>query len=165
MRNFAVASALAVAFLLTATVVSAATQTFMLVPGIPGGSNNAGHAQWIDVLSVSQTWATSRKRTSCDVQIVKPLDIAGPKLWLAAVTGQIFPEVRIDAVTSGESPFTFYEIRLTNAIVSSIVTAAANGGSFNENLTLTATGATLTFYPQRPDGSLGTPVTASVPCN
>ncbi len=68
---------------------SAQDETFMLVPGISGGSRDAHHPGWIDVVSLRQSWsAAAKKRESCEIEIVKGLDKAGPRLWAAAVLGQ-----------------------------------------------------------------------------
>jgi hypothetical protein len=76
---------------------SAQDQTFMLVPGIPGSSLDAHHERWIDVSSLRQTWnATAKKHSACEIEIGKGLDVAGPRLWTAAVTSQLFPELRIE---------------------------------------------------------------------
>lgn len=145
-------------------VASAATGTFMFVPGIPGGSADDKHKDWIDVLSLQQGWPGTAKRTSCDVTVVKALDVAGPKLWLAAVTGQVFAEIKIEAVKAGADPVKFYELKLLNAQISSITTNGA-GSSFVEDVVLSPQSATLSFFPQNPDGSPGPTVTVTVPCN
>jgi type VI protein secretion system component Hcp len=154
--------ALSVSSAATAQVV---VKTFMLIPGIPGSSVDDRHKDWIDVFSLTQTFAAAGKKgNSCDVIVTKLLDVAGPRLWLAAVTHQVFNEIRIEAVKAGGDRLRFYEVRLTNARVNAITTSAFGSGSF-EDVTLTADGATLSFFPQDPDGSLGPPVTATIPCS
>jgi len=153
------------AFMIVPRVASAATDTFMFVPGIPGGSVDDKHKDWIDVVSLQQSWpGTVRKHTSCDVTVVKALDIAGPKLWLAAVTGQLFAEIKIEVVKEGGDPFKFYELKLINAQISSITTNGT-GPSFVEDVVLSPQSATLSFFQQNRDGSTGSPVTVTVPCN
>jgi type VI secretion system Hcp family effector len=156
---------LAVAFsVIVVGAASAQVQTFMLVPGIPGGSVDDQHKNWIDVIAVTQTLdSNGRRRSSCEIQVVKGLDIAGPPLWAAAVTGQAFPEIRVDVFRpGGDSPSRLYEIKLGNAHVSTIATNV--GYNIAETLTLVAETATLTVFPQKPDGTVGTPVTATVSC-
>src|SRR5262245_8814881 len=89
----------------------AAQRVFVLVPGIASGSLDQGHVGWIDVFSLTQGWE-SAKKTACQITLGKSVDVAGPRLWLAAVTGQTFGEIRIEAVQEGETPLKFYEIRL-----------------------------------------------------
>jgi type VI protein secretion system component Hcp len=148
---------------------SAQMQTFVLVPGIQGGSTNESHAGWIEAFSLQQSWG-GVKKNPCDIQIVKGLDIAGPKLWLAAVTGQVFAEIRIEVVkgtgiggSGGEVSFKVYEVRLSNAQITSLLTAGTQ--MFAETVGLKAASMTLFYYPQNPDGTLGTPVTTSIPCS
>jgi len=147
------------------TATAQVASTFMLIPGIPGSSVDDRHKDWIDVVSLVQTFAAAAKKgNSCDVIVTRPLDIAGPKLWLAAVTHQVFSEIRIEAVKAGGERQRFYEIRLTNARVDAITTSAA-GGPYYESVTLSSEGATLSFFPQNADGSIGSPVMATIPCS
>jgi type VI secretion system Hcp family effector len=143
----------------------AQTQTFMLVPGIQGGSLDAKHTDWIDVASLRQSWETVSKKqnSACEVEVVKGLDIAGPRLWAAAITRQVFTDIQIDVVRTGAVEMKFYEVHLANATIKSIVTAGAI--TFAETVTISAPGMTLKYYPQKPDGSLGSPVTDTITCN
>jgi type VI secretion system Hcp family effector len=149
---------------LVPTAASAQSETFMFVPGIPGDSTDANHKDWIVVSSLRQTWdVATKKQSSCQVEIVKGLDIAGPRLWAAAVMGQVFTEIRIEVMRTGAGGLTKeYDLRLSNAQITSILTAGSL--TFAETVTVTAAGMNLTFYPQNPDGTLGTPVTTSIAC-
>ena len=135
------------------------------MPGIQGGSVDAFHVNWIDIASVSQTWTSSRRHAACEITIGKQLDVAGPRLWLAAVTGQAFGEIRLEAVKGAERPMRFYEVRLQNVRISSISTTAAPGGEFIESVSLSASSLVLAYYPQNPDGSLANPVMTNINCN
>jgi type VI protein secretion system component Hcp len=162
--SFGVVLLAVIAIAVVPTAASAQSQTFMLVPGIPGSSTDASHVDWIDVFSLQQGWdAATKKQNSCEVQVIKGLDIAGPRLWAAAVTGQVFGEIRIEVMSSGGDRRKEYEVRLANAHITSILTAGAQ--VFNETVTVTATGMSLFFYPQNPDGTAGTPVTTSIACS
>ena len=150
---------------LSSTANAQQSRTYALVPGIPGGSIDKGHEGWIDVFSISQGWA-SGKKTACQISFAKPLDIAGPRLWLAAVTGQTFTEIRFEVVKQGgDTSLTYYVIRLQNATVSSISTGGSSGGDFFESVSLSAANLILSYYPQNSDGSLGAPVTTNIPCS
>jgi type VI secretion system secreted protein Hcp len=145
-------------------IAAFAQNVFVLVPGITGGSTDQAHVGWIDVLSITQGW-DSGKKSACQISLTKLIDVSGPRLWLAAVTGQMFGEIRIEAVKGGEIPFKFYEIRLQNARISSISTSGQKGdGIFVESLTLNSTNLILSFFTQNPDGTPGTPVTTNIPC-
>jgi len=150
-----------VAIAVMPTSASAQDPTFMLVPGIPGSSLDAHHLGWIDVVSLRQSWSAAAKKNACEIEIVKGLDIAGPRLWAAAVTGQLFTEIRIEVTRTDQTKT--YEIRLSNAQITSIVTAGTT--TFAETVTITAAGMNLFFYPQNPDGSIGAPVTTSIACS
>lgn len=149
---------------LTPALVWAQTNTFMLVPGIPGGSFDKAHAGWIDVVSLRQAFpaAQGNAQSACEIEIVKGLDIAGPPLWAAAVTGQSFAEVRIEVTQSGEINRKIYEIRLNNVRITRIVTAGDTTTA--ENVGLAPASMILLFFPQNPDGSPGAPVTTEIPC-
>ncbi len=137
----------------------AQADTFMFVPGIPGGSIDDRHEDWIDVMSITQTLdSNGKRRSSCEIQASKRLDIAGPLLWVAAVTGQVFPEVRVEVLRPGDKPFLIYELKLGNARVSTIATSI-NTGDLAETFSLVAETATLTVFRQP-----GPPVTATISC-
>jgi type VI secretion system secreted protein Hcp len=138
------------------------TSAFMLVPGIPGDSTNDRHKDWIDVSSVTQNFVAGAKNTgACTVNVTKALDRSGPLIWGAAVTGQIFTEIRIDIIRTGGEQQRVYDVTLTNAVVTAITSKPTD---LNEQVTLSGSAATLRFYPQNPDGSVGAPVTSSVSC-
>ena len=115
------------------------------------------------VLSLSQTLEEVAKgRPQCSVKAIKNLDNAGPLLWAAAVNGQIFPEVKIEFVRT-QSAVRFYEIKLTNAFVASISTDS-DVALPKESVVLKSAQVTITFWPQRADGSLGPPITSTFAC-
>ena len=150
------------AFVLSASPASAQTDAFMLVPGIPGNSQDARHAHWIEVISVSQSFDSAKRRTACTVAIGKGLDSAGPKLWAAALTATIFNEITIELIRAGGTRQKYYDLKLTNARVTLMTSTPL---TFLENLTLVGQSATLSYYPQNPDGSLAPPVTSTVNCS
>jgi type VI secretion system secreted protein Hcp len=164
-RTLAV-SVLAMGLLLGVAADAAAqvSNTFMFVPGIPGESTDEKHRDWIDILSVSQAWAPdARKDNPCVIHVMKRLDVAGPKLWAAAITGQIFPQIKIEIARAGGDLQTYYEITLTGAFITSVTTTGYD--VFAESLSLSAPTVTLSYRRQKPDGSLEPPVTATLQCN
>ena len=149
----------------------AQTDTFLNMGTIKGSSTDFRHKDWIEVISLTQTLEISQnspgaakvvKQAACSLEVVKHLDIAGPLLWGAAVTGQVFREVQIDVSSQGESPRVFYQIKLRNAIITGISTVG-NGG-YAERLSMSAQSVELTFRPERPDGSLGAAVVSMFAC-
>ena len=160
---------LAAIITLVPTAASAQTQnqnlTFMHVPGIPGASVKRGYEDWINVTSLRQAWdAVGRKRNSCEIDVVKGIDISGPHLWAAALMGQSFGEIIVDVTRNvGLEDRPVYEIRLTNAHITSMVTAVDT--TLAETVTVVGAGMTLTVYTEKDDGSPGTPVTTTFACN
>ena len=135
------------------------SRTYMLVPNIPGSSEDAGREGWIDVQSLSQGVTSGRRSVACsDLSIGKVLDQTGPALWAAAATRQSFSEIRIEVVRGGETPGVMYDIRLTNARVTSVQTSAHDVQAF-ESVSFAYDAITLTFNSQGPDGATipGTP--------
>jgi type VI secretion system Hcp family effector len=151
------------ACLASATSSAAAdTLTFLVIPGIPGESVVRGYENAIDLYSVTQSFTAGAKAgTACTVTFTKGIDRSGPLLWAAAVTGQILPDVRLDIVRAGDLPVRFYTLVLTNATVVSIT---SNPSALAENVTLSGATATMTYYPQKADGTAGTPVSSTATC-
>jgi type VI protein secretion system component Hcp len=82
-------------------------------------------------------------------------------LWTAAVTGQVFNEVRIDFLKDGLFQYKYYELTLTNAQVTSIT---ASPDALVEQLSISGDSATLKYYEQSADGTIRAPVAATVEC-
>ena len=141
-------------------ISAAQTNTFMRVPGINVSSTAERYKDAIDVVSLRQSW-TAGKTTACQIEVVKGLDIAGPLLWAAAVTGQVFGEIVVDVTKTVGDQARFFQLKLNNAQIAGIVTSPSTLG---ETVALSAQTATLTFWPQRIDGELGPPVTSTVAC-
>jgi type VI protein secretion system component Hcp len=165
----------AIAFCLIApTFASAADQMFMLVPGIPGSSLVRSHIAWIELSSFSGSASgpvssvqVQSLTQPCQISVMKQLDIAGPRLWAATVTGHVFDTVEIQVVASlGTNTFVIYDVLLTTVQIVSIAdSGAASGGTPTESVSFKAKDVKLTFTPQKEDGSPGTPVTTSFACD
>lgn len=149
--------------LVTLGAQTASADTFMDVPGIPGDATFRGYEDQINVVSLSQTLRPQTKLDGyCKVEVVKTLDIAGPLLWAAAVTGQVFPEIKFSVIQTGEVPNKIYEIVLKNARIDNIATALSDLNG--EHLALSGTSTVLTYFPVDGAGSPGNPVTTSISC-
>ena len=73
------------------------------------------------------------------------------------------PKATLTFRKAGEGQRDFMTIELTNVLISSVSHAAsANATSLAEQFTLNFTGGTVSFKPQKPDGSLGTPVVGNI---
>jgi type VI protein secretion system component Hcp len=165
MNGFVGGSVVAVFFVVAASQDAFAQgQSFLFVPGIPGSSVDNQHANWIDVHSVTQhvEGRGTTTRTLCEIRVYKGLDIAGPALWAAAVTGQAFAgDVRVETVRQ-PSRQRFYEIKLENAKVFSI--SSFIDSLSGESVVFKAEAVTVTIWQQRPDGTIGAPVSATASC-
>ena len=161
------ASIVAICFVgLSAERASAqAAATFMLVPGIPGDASTEGYGGWIAVSAFAQAFNPIEKSDNvCSLSITKRLDSAGPRLWAAAVTAQLFNQIQVDIVRpGGDGLVKIYEILLVNARVVSIMTSG-DSTTPHDQVTITADSVGLKFMRQNPDGSVGQPITASFSC-
>ena len=139
-------------------------ETFMFVPGIPGSATDANHAEWIEVLAMSQGVSTTKKAVAClDVSIVKRLDQAGPARWAAAAVGQVFPEVRIEVVKNGEFSGVLYDIRISNAKVTSSQTSGSSELPM-ESVSFSYQSIKLTFNSQDAKGGFIPGVPQTIDC-
>lgn len=141
------------------------TQTFMLVNGgaIAGDSTVDGYKNWIDIYSVTHALAPAGKTlNACAIDVGKGIDSAGPRLWAAALGTPNLNSVQIDIRKSGgDQPFKFYEILLTNARITSILSTP---DQLLERLTLTGDSVTVKFFPQSDTGAPLPAVSTTVTC-
>src|SRR5262245_26281785 len=101
---------------------------YMNIPGIPGDSNDAKHADWIEVEAVGQGVTNTLgpvvggpvtgKASFQPLKIVKRIDRASPLLFLNTAKGTHYPTITIQFTrTTGDRPV-FYEIKLSDALIS-----------------------------------------------
>jgi type VI secretion system Hcp family effector len=138
-------------------------QIYMKVDQIPGSSTDAKHMGWIEGVSLRQTLAPNGvTRHGCSIEVVKELDVAGPRLWAAAVMNEHIRDVTIELVTLKGRSAKVYEIRLDDVLILDMSTHGDN--AFVERLTLVAGRVRLTYWPLRPDGSVGGEVETQWEC-
>ena len=142
---------------------------FLKIPGISGNATSPPqHQGEIEVLSIRQTYsayAPATSRRPCSLVVVKPLDKAGPKLWVAAVTGQVFSQIEVAVVKDSNGPsglFTAYKITLTNARVVGMTTEGDQ--AFLETVTFEGGSAILAITEQAPTGVPLGASTSTVTC-
>jgi type VI secretion system secreted protein Hcp len=141
----------------------ASFRTFLLIPGVAGDVTDVRHQDWIEILSMSQGATSTKKSVACsDLSVMKNLDQAGPALWAAAAVGQVFPEIHIEVVPSGDTQVVVYDIRFTNAKVTAINTSGSSELPV-ESVSFSYQSLTLTFNRQTATGAVipGTPQTIS----
>src|SRR5262249_48505396 len=165
----AVAEAAAPAVAETATVAAAAIdqvptgQTFFLeIEGIDGGSEDADHKGWFEINGYD--WELTQSGTThvgggggagvaqfSDLLIDLNLDGLGlAGLLREAATGDHLQTVELQGVKdAGESPFTFYDLKLTNVLVTDVVDRAGR----HDTLALDFSKVALTTSVQTNDGT------------
>lgn len=156
--NHALALALIVCLLAPSQSLAA---TFLNLAGIPGDSVDTDHVGQIDVAQYTQL--VSGDRNCVRLVVVKRLDNASPALSTLAVTRQRISDGRVEKVT-GPDRFVFFSADLAQIAVNSVELVNQSDGSVMEKVMLTPRALTLSFIPQRSDGTPGTPITGSVAC-
>ena len=140
---------------------------FLKIPGISGNASSlVQHLGEIEVVSIRQTYsayAPATARRPCSLVVVKPLDKSGPKLWVAAVTGQVFSQIEVAVVNeNAANPFTAYKITLTNARVVGMTTEGEQ--AFLETVTFEGASAILDITQQTATGQPTGSLTSTVTC-
>ena len=152
----------------------AASDYLLKLDGIKGESTDDRHKEWIDVLSWS--WGVAqvagngsgsgaRAGKSCpsDLVLTKFVDSATPPLIAGAAGGTVIPNAILIGMKQGREQQEYLKIELKNVFVSSVHTGGSSGGSVPvDSVSLRFSSMTVSYYPQRADGSLGTPVVASL---
>ena len=139
---------------LAAASAASATEIFLLnIEGIPGTSTVPGHTGLIPVTSfsdsISNRYSAGSARAAgpfaCQpLQITKVLDSSSPHLFMAVATGKIYPQIILQALTTGEggvgaAPTLFMELTLVNAVISSVKLGGdASNSARTETLTINA---------------------------
>jgi len=107
-------------------------QIFLRIEGIPGGSLDAHHQNWIEASAVH--WAVAPATLISegvfsparfqDLTVVKSVDKSSPLLALACVSGQLVETVLIDFIGPGPDAVMRHRIRLSKAHVRTIKSRA-----------------------------------------
>lgn len=139
---------------------------YMKIEGVDGDVSTAGHEKWIEIQSWS--WGATQltghgggggggagKVSLSDFSIVKSLDKASPKLFLACCNGKHFSSVKIECTRdSNDREQTYLRYELKEVMVSSWQTSASDGsGVPTENVSLNY--AEVSMNQQNRDGSTG----------
>jgi type VI secretion system secreted protein Hcp len=150
-----------------------ALDIFLKVAGIKGESSDDQHREEIDVASFS--WGLSRQRATStgggagaskadfqDLHVVTNVSQASPQLFLASAAGRhIETAILTCRKVSGGTQQDFLKYTLTDVLVASYHTDGQAEDSVPvDELSFTYAQIKVEYRPQRPDGSLGTPITA-----
>jgi type VI secretion system secreted protein Hcp len=143
---------------------------FLKIDGIAGESQNPRHRGEIDVESFnwSETHLASApgaggagKVHIQDLHITKQIDKASPLLMLATASGRHFASAVLTAQRPGEEPLDYLVISLGGVTVNSYQIEAPAGQPVPaDQVSFSFRQIEIVYRPQRPDGSLDTPVSA-----
>ena len=144
---------------------ASALDAYLKVAGIDGEATHPAFLGWSDVLSynisVQKTCSGGGgcAATLSPMFVQKYVDKASPKFFGAVLTGTRYPTAQIDIRRSGAGAnppeFALWEFEDV------LITSYSTGGSAQsalEALSLDYQKITYTYWPQLPDGSIGTPV-------
>jgi len=144
-------------------------ELFLNVDGITGSSTDSKHEGDIGLKSFNWGGDATRpastgggggagKSTLQELHVVAPLSDATPLLVQALATGahHKFADLTVRRPTDHAD---FLTVNLDDAVVSSYEVTTAVDGTPLEEFTLNFADADVTYRPQKPDGSLDTPVT------
>jgi type VI secretion system secreted protein Hcp len=148
-----------------------AVQYFLKIRGVEGESADARHRDEIEVESWS--WGETNggggvsgggagRATMTDLSLTARLGRASPKLLLACAAGQHFPSAVLAARRDGGEPADFLTLTLTDVLVRAYEAGGAGAGdpAPYDRVGLGFGRIVMKYRPQKPDGSLGTPVAA-----
>jgi type VI secretion system secreted protein Hcp len=143
---------------------------FLKLDGIKGESLDSKHKDEIQIESFSL--GASQPGTSAmgggtggagkvsvqDISITKAVDAATPVLLLHVCSGKPIKEGLITVRKSGETPLEYLKIKLSDIIVSSVQNAGHGSTKLSENVKLNFAKFSVTYTPQKADGSGGASV-------
>lgn len=155
-------SASVVLALAAATADASTVETLLSIPGVPGDSTLPGYRDWIDLdyMSVGVV-----DRACSRITLTKRLDRASPALSASALAGMLYPSMTIAAVQSNGSLTEFLTYALTNVFITAVNVNSQAGAYPVESITLQAGAITMSYRPQRSDGTLDPPIQYTLTCS
>lgn len=143
---------------------------YLKIDEIEGESKDDKHKNWIDVLSWS--WGESNagahsmgggggagKVSMQDFNFVMTVNKATPKLMLACATGKHIKDATLVARKAGGKQEMYLTIKMSDVLVSSYQTGGSTGSGLpTEQLSLNFSKIEYEYRPQKPDGSMDSPV-------
>ena len=146
---------------------NAAFNAYLKIDGIDGESKDNGFEGWSDILgyNISATNSGSSsgggggagKAILSDMTVKKVVDKSSPLLFGAVVTGKHYKDATIDVKRDTLEAQQVVQWKFEDVLVSSYSTSASTA-SLLDTLTLNYSKVTYSYYPQKADGSTGTPV-------
>lgn len=142
---------------------------FLKLDGIPGESRDVKHKDEIELESFS--WGESNpvapvagggggvgKVHVQDLNVVKALDKASPKLFLACASGEHIKGATLTARKAGKGQQEFLVYKFTDLLVSSYQSGAGGGEAPTDQVAFNFATIAVEYRPQKPDGTLDAPV-------
>ena len=156
-------------FGMCASSAHAASVYFLQIGDIKGESVDKNHKDWIDIDSFS--WGignsgsvgsggggSSGKAIFAPLSWTQQLDKSVPSLFLAVASGTHIKNATLDVQQAGaKSSGVFFQMSFDDVLLTSLNINGA-GDVPGVNATLNASKITMTYRPQKADGSLGTAV-------
>jgi type VI secretion system secreted protein Hcp len=150
----------------------AAVDYFLKVDGIDGESTDDKHKNEIDVMSWS--WGETQGGTHAggggggagkvvmqDFHFVMKMNKATPKLMLACANGEHIKEAVLVCRKAGKEQQEYLKVKFSDLLVSSYQTGGSSGDVVPmDQISLNYSKIVFEYKEQKPDGSLGAPVTA-----
>jgi type VI secretion system secreted protein Hcp len=148
----------------------AAVDYFLKIEGIEGESTDDKHKNEIDVMSWS--WGETQSGTHAggggggagkvsmqDFNFVMSVNKASPKLMLACATGEHIKGAKLTCRKAGGEQQEYLTITFSDLLVSSYQTGGSAGDSVPiDQASLNFAKLEFEYKPQKPDGSLDSPV-------
>jgi len=118
-------------FFLAAWATAAAAQdtTYVLIPGVPGGSEDPNHVDWIEAYGLSTSASTSGgSPTLSPVHVLKGTDTSTPELHERLAQNALLGTVRVEVCRNpeGGGQECYYKLELTNARVTDIALSGSS---------------------------------------
>jgi type VI secretion system secreted protein Hcp len=143
------------------TTASAAIDSYLYIPGVPGESTADRFRDWIDVTALSVAVAD---RVCSGVTVTKNLDSSSPLLSAAALTGVFYPTMSIQVVRAGSEQQNFLTYSLSSVTVASVGVAVSPTGVLVEQVVLRPAVIDMSYRPQAADGQLQGPIQSTLTC-
>jgi type VI secretion system secreted protein Hcp len=148
----------------------AAVDYFLKLTDIPGESTDSKHKNEIDIESWS--WGETNSGSHAggggggagkvamqDFHFTMKINKASPKLFLACATGQHIKEGLLICRKAGKEQQEYLKVKFTELLVSSYQTGGSAGDVVPiDQISLNFAKIEITYAPQKPDGSLDSPV-------
>jgi len=147
---------------------------FLKIEGIEGESQDANHKG--EIMIQSWSWGESRSIPSAggggaispprvgmqDFQFVMNLNKASVKLALACATGQSIKSAVLSCRKAGREQQEFFKITLSDLLVTAFQSGGTLGGDAlpHDQVSLAFLKIQFEYKEQKPDGTLGAPITA-----